>query len=176
MRLCAQRHCNNSPIHDYTRSRRSWRRCAMKLSSEAIKFESRSGYRKRRCSSSSLSKMGVGISQSVERRDRRPGLDVPFSTSSRPVLGPTLRPIRLVLGALPVWTKWRREKSWPYRDWHSDRSVVQRVASRYTDYAIPAHLSKNWLCKTTTTNAPTYISGRSKWKNHSCSRKYRQDQ
>jgi hypothetical protein len=32
----------------------------------------------------------------------------------------------------------RRENSWPYRDSNSDPSVVQPVASRYTDYAIPA--------------------------------------
>jgi hypothetical protein len=35
----------------------------------------------------------------------------------------------------PVWTTWRREYSWPYRDWNSDPSVIQPVASRYTDYA-----------------------------------------
>jgi hypothetical protein len=38
----------------------------------------------------------------------------------------------------PVWTTWRRENSWPYRDLNSDPSVVQPVASRYTDYAMPA--------------------------------------
>jgi hypothetical protein len=38
----------------------------------------------------------------------------------------------------PVWTTWRRENSWPYRDSNSDHSEVQPVASRYTDYAIPA--------------------------------------
>jgi hypothetical protein len=37
-----------------------------------------------------------------------------------------------------VWTKWRRENSWPYRDSNSDPSVVQPVTIRYTDYAIPA--------------------------------------
>jgi hypothetical protein len=36
---------------------------------------------------------------------------------------------------------WRRENSWPYRDWNSDPSVVQPVASRYTDCAIPAPLN-----------------------------------
>jgi hypothetical protein len=38
----------------------------------------------------------------------------------------------------PVWMTWRRENSWPYRDSNSDSSVVQPVASRYTDYAISA--------------------------------------
>jgi hypothetical protein len=37
-----------------------------------------------------------------------------------------------------VWTPWRRENSWAYRDSNSDRSVVQHVSSRYIDYAIPA--------------------------------------
>jgi hypothetical protein len=35
----------------------------------------------------------------------------------------------------PVWTIWRRKNSWPYRDSNSDPSVVQPVASRYTNYA-----------------------------------------
>jgi hypothetical protein len=34
----------------------------------------------------------------------------------------------------PVWTTWRRENYWPYKDSNSDPSVVQPVASRYTDY------------------------------------------
>jgi hypothetical protein len=38
----------------------------------------------------------------------------------------------------PVWTLWRREHCWPYWDLNSDTSVFQPVASRYTDYAIPA--------------------------------------
>jgi hypothetical protein len=38
----------------------------------------------------------------------------------------------------PVWTTWRRENSWAYRDSNSDTSVVQPVASRYTDCAVPA--------------------------------------
>jgi hypothetical protein len=47
----------------------------------------------------------------------------------------------------PVWTTWRSEYSWPYLD-----SVVQPVASRYTDWAIPAHSclgrGKLFLCST----------------------------
>jgi hypothetical protein len=39
-----------------------------------------------------------------------------------------------------VQTTWRRENSW-YRDLNSKPSVVQPVASRYTDYAIPDLLS-----------------------------------
>jgi hypothetical protein len=37
-----------------------------------------------------------------------------------------------------VWTTWRSENSYHHRDLKSDPSVVQPVASRYTDYAIPA--------------------------------------
>jgi hypothetical protein len=33
----------------------------------------------------------------------------------------------------PVWTIWRSENSWPYRDTNSYPSVVQPEASRYTD-------------------------------------------
>jgi hypothetical protein len=36
----------------------------------------------------------------------------------------------------PVCTTWRTENSSPYRDSNSNPSVVQPVASRYTDYAI----------------------------------------
>jgi hypothetical protein len=35
----------------------------------------------------------------------------------------------------PVCTTWRRENSLTYRGSNSDPSVVQPVASRYTDYA-----------------------------------------
>jgi hypothetical protein len=35
----------------------------------------------------------------------------------------------------PLWTTWRRENSWLYRDSNSHPSVVQPVASRYTDWA-----------------------------------------
>jgi hypothetical protein len=39
----------------------------------------------------------------------------------------------------PVWTTWWRENSWPYQGSNSDFSVVQLVASRYTDYAMKAY-------------------------------------
>jgi hypothetical protein len=42
----------------------------------------------------------------------------------------------------PVWTTWRRENSQPYRDSNSDLSPVQPVASRYTNYTIPARYTK----------------------------------
>jgi hypothetical protein len=49
----------------------------------------------------------------------------------------------------PVWKTWRSEKSSHYRDSNSDPSVVQLVASRYTDYFIPAHkLKKKFWTKT----------------------------
>jgi hypothetical protein len=42
------------------------------------------------------------------------------------------------MGPEPVWTLWRRENSWSYRDSSSDPFIVQPVAIRYTDWAIPA--------------------------------------
>jgi hypothetical protein len=42
----------------------------------------------------------------------------------------------------PVWTTWRRENSWPYQNSNSDPSADQPVASRYTDWAIPAPSEK----------------------------------
>jgi hypothetical protein len=42
----------------------------------------------------------------------------------------------------PVWTTFRREHSWPFWDLNSDPSGVQSVASRYTDYVIPASSRK----------------------------------
>jgi hypothetical protein len=47
-------------------------------------------------------------------------------------------PIGLEVGWTPepVWTTWRRENAWPYRDSNSDPSFVQPVASRYTDYSL----------------------------------------
>jgi hypothetical protein len=38
----------------------------------------------------------------------------------------------------PVWAIWRSENFLPYRDSNSPPLVVQPVASRYTDWAIPA--------------------------------------
>jgi hypothetical protein len=48
-------------------------------------------------------------------------------------------PIRYETGWAPdqVWTTWRRENSWPYRDSNTDPSAVQPVASLCTDWAIP---------------------------------------
>jgi hypothetical protein len=46
----------------------------------------------------------------------------------------------------PVWTTWRRENCWPYRDSNSYPSVVKPVASRYTDYAVLAAMCWEWLC------------------------------
>jgi hypothetical protein len=40
----------------------------------------------------------------------------------------------------PVWTTWRRENSWPYRDSNSHPSVIQTVPCCYTNYGIPAPL------------------------------------
>jgi hypothetical protein len=40
--------------------------------------------------------------------------------------------------AEPVWTTWRKENSWPYRDSISDPTFVQLVLSRYIDCAIAA--------------------------------------
>jgi hypothetical protein len=48
---------------------------------------------------------------------------------------------------VPVRMARRRENSWPYRDSNSDPSVVQPVASRYTDYAIPAPTFRNNAAK-----------------------------
>jgi hypothetical protein len=44
-----------------------------------------------------------------------------------------------------VWTTWRRENPWPYRDSNSGPSIVQPAASHTTNYAIPA---PNWSLET----------------------------
>jgi hypothetical protein len=57
----------------------------------------------------------------------------------------------------PVWTTWRNENCCPHRDSNSDPLVVQLVASRYTDYAIPAlkeEVGKEWK----KTEQPCYYS------------------
>jgi hypothetical protein len=41
----------------------------------------------------------------------------------------------------PVWTIWRSENSWPYRDSNSDLSVIQPVVTRYTDIKSEIHLN-----------------------------------
>jgi hypothetical protein len=46
----------------------------------------------------------------------------------------------------PAWTTWRREISWPYQDSNFYSSVIHPVASRYTDYAIPAPVAKQRVC------------------------------
>jgi hypothetical protein len=53
-------------------------------------------------------------------------------------------PVGYEVGCTPelAWTTWRRENSCPYRDSNSDPSVVQPVASRYTEYAIPGRFAK----------------------------------
>jgi hypothetical protein len=42
-------------------------------------------------------------------------------------------------GPESLWTTWRTERSWLYRDSNSDHSVFQPIASRSTDYAKPPH-------------------------------------
>jgi hypothetical protein len=42
---------------------------------------------------------------------------------------------KAVLAPEPVWTTWRIENSWPYRDSNYDLLVVQPVTIRYTDWA-----------------------------------------
>jgi hypothetical protein len=56
-----------------------------------------------------------------------------------PGIEPTV-PIGCEVGLAPepVWKTWKKENSWPYRDPNSDHSFVQPVASRYTDWSIPA--------------------------------------
>jgi hypothetical protein len=60
-----------------------------------------------------------------------PGKEPPVTIGEE--VGCTLEPV-----LEPVWTIWRSENSYPHRDLNPDPSVVQPVASRYTDYAIPA--------------------------------------
>jgi hypothetical protein len=54
-------------------------------------------------------------------------------------------PIRQEAGwaSEPVWTTGKGENSWPYRDSNFDPSVVQPVASRYTDCIIAAPSENN---------------------------------
>jgi hypothetical protein len=62
-----------------------------------------------------------------------------LGTSWRLVVSFTLRPLYPeIFPSEPIWTMWRRENSWLYRDSNSDSSVVDPVASRYNDCSIPA--------------------------------------
>jgi hypothetical protein len=69
-------------------------------------------------------------------------LDLSTSWRTRPLYprgrSPRTHWIEVGWNPEPVWTTWRRENSWPYRDSNSDPSVVQPVDSRYTDYAVAA--------------------------------------
>jgi hypothetical protein len=62
----------------------------------------------------------------------------------------------------PVWTTWRRENTLSYRDSNYNPSVVQRVASPYTDYAILASINglQNFtkICKFVSINVCYWIS------------------
>jgi hypothetical protein len=51
----------------------------------------------------------------------------------------------------PVWMIWRRGNSWPYQDLNSDPSVVQPIASHYTNYATPAPV---WILTASLSNQP----------------------
>jgi hypothetical protein len=56
----------------------------------------------------------------------------------------------------PVWTTWRRESSWPYWDSNCNPSVIQPVASRYTDWAIPAPSNDRGMYKVKFMLQPTF--------------------
>jgi hypothetical protein len=58
----------------------------------------------------------------------------------------------------PVWTTCRLEHSWYQQDSNSDSLVVQPVASRYTDCAVPAHYSFTKQHKGTIKIRPIYSS------------------
>jgi hypothetical protein len=49
-----------------------------------------------------------------------------------------------MLGGPQSRSGWFGENSWSYRDSNFDHSVVQPVASRYTDYAAPAPMWEIW--------------------------------
>jgi hypothetical protein len=64
-----------------------------------------------------------------------------LSVSSSRILATDLNPETITSTPEPVWMTWRRGNSWLYRDLNSYPSVVQPVSSRYTGYAISAHLA-----------------------------------
>jgi hypothetical protein len=65
-----------------------------------------------------------------------PGRFIPGKTPRTHCIGGCVDP-------KPVWTTWRKENSWTYRDSNSEISVVQPLPGRYTDYAIPNNNNNN---------------------------------
>jgi hypothetical protein len=50
--------------------------------------------------------------------------------------------VRIGLALEPVWTTWRRDNFWTYRDSNCNPSVFQLVVSRYTDCTIPTRVGR----------------------------------
>jgi hypothetical protein len=68
------------------------------------------------------------------------------TTWSIPIFRKSILPCHNVsLGGPQSQSGRRGENSWPYRDSYSDPSVVQSVASRYTDYANVSHCTFDYL-------------------------------
>jgi hypothetical protein len=66
----------------------------------------------------------------------------------------------------PIWTIWRRENSWPYRDSNSDLSVVQPVASRYPGSSNDVTFSLIYPCLYSPMSGPViffYTDRRTPW-------------
>jgi hypothetical protein len=85
-----------------------------------------------------------------------------YSFTPRPLYHRRKSPRYLEVGWTPepVWTTWKSENSWHHRDSSSEPSVVQPVANRYTDWAIPAppilSSCKNALLHSILILGPTY--------------------